>query len=80
MTCGSCCGVSTITPRVASAAMAMVTARTEEDSDIVGFAYQLVNMGINSTMKLTDVIKEIEKVRLGQIKIDIGGSGYIGKI
>ena len=60
--------------------MAMVTARTEEDSDIVGFAYQLVNMGINSTMKLTDVIKEIEKVRLGQIKIDIGGSGYIGKI
>ena len=61
MTCGNCIGTS-ITPRVASAAMAMLTARTEPQYHFVGFSNKLVPLNINSTQRLDTVIRTIERV------------------
>ena len=62
MTCGCVCGAQTISPRVASAAMAMVTARTEQGYEFVGFSHSLIKLEINSTMSLNEVIETIERV------------------
>ena len=61
MSCGNCNG-TTITPRVASAAMAMLTARTEPQYHFVGFSHHLVPLNINSAQKLDRVIRTIEQV------------------
>ena len=61
MSCGNCNG-TTITPRVASAAMAMLTARTEPQYHFVGFSHHLVPLNINSAQKLDTVIKTIDRV------------------
>ena len=80
MTVGNCCGTPTITPRLASAAMAMVTARTEENVQFVGFSHKLVPLGINGKMPLDAVIKTIEKVRflLGKSSLRDLLSSYLG--
>ena len=62
MSCGNCNG-TTITPRVASAAMAMLTARTEPQYHFVGFSHHLVPLNINSAQKLDTVVRTIERVR-----------------
>ena len=62
MSWGGCCGASTITPRVASAAMAMVTARTEPQFHFIGFSHELVPLNIDPTMKLDAVLEIIESV------------------
>jgi len=64
MTCGNCIGTS-ITPRVASAAMAMLTARTEPQYHFVGFSNKLVPLNVNSTQRLDTVIRTIERVPMG---------------
>ena len=56
-------GSEAVTARVASAAMAMVTARTEDDYHIVGFSHHLVPLAINATMQLGDVCDVIDKVK-----------------
>ena len=62
MSWGNCNG-TTITPRVASAAMAMLTARTEPQYHFVGFSHHLVPLNINSTMRMDTVLRTIEQVR-----------------
>lgn len=64
MSWGNCIGTS-ITPRVASAAMAMLTARTEPQYHFVGFSHRLVPLNINSTQRLDTVIRTIEQVPMG---------------
>lgn len=64
MSWGNCIGTS-ITPRVASAAMAMLTARTEPQYHFVGFSHHLVPLNINSTQRLDTVIRTIEQVPMG---------------
>ena len=61
MSWGNCIGTS-LTPRVASAAMAMLTARTEPQYHFVGFSNTLVPLNINSTQRLDTVIRTIEQV------------------
>ena len=61
MSWGNCVGTS-ITPRVASAAMAMLTAHTEPQYHFVGFSHRLVPLNINSTQRLDTVIRTIEQV------------------
>jgi 60 kDa SS-A/Ro ribonucleoprotein len=58
-------GSAVVTAREASAAMAMVTARTEANYHIVGFSSQLVPVNINSKMSLKDVLTTIERVPMG---------------
>ena len=78
MTCFNVLGSTSISARVASAAMAMVTARTESNYHMVGFSDKLVPLNINAKMSLAEVMKNIEKVRLlweyVQIQIQCQGS------
>ncbi|KAJ7339514.1 60 kDa SS-A/Ro ribonucleoprotein [Desmophyllum pertusum] len=64
MSWGNCNG-TTITPRIASAAMAMLTARTEPQYHFVGFSHHLVPLNINSTQRLDTVLRTIEQVPMG---------------
>ena len=62
---GGCVGSPGIRPHVASAAMAMVTARTEEHHTFVAFSNTIVPMGINSQMRLEEVLKVANRVSAG---------------
>lgn len=55
-------GSTSVDCRVASAAMAMVTARTEANYHMVGFSHHLVPININAKMSLTDVCHTISRV------------------
>src|SRR5213593_1456730 len=55
---GSVAG-SCLTPREASAAMALVTAATEEEYHIMGFSSRFMPLKISPRMRLDDVVKRI---------------------
>jgi 60 kDa SS-A/Ro ribonucleoprotein len=79
MTYGTIAGCPGLTPRVASAAMALVTAAVEPRHHVMGFSAAsggyggkwgggrsgLTDIPISSRMRLDDVIKAIEKVPMG---------------
>lgn len=65
MTWGDIGGISGFNPRVASAAMALVTANVESNYHIVGFSHQLVDVNINPSMSLSEVERVINSVRMG---------------
>lgn len=54
-----------ITPRVGSAAMSMVTARTEKSWHVMGFCGELRPLDISPRQRLDDVVRAIERVRPG---------------
>jgi 60 kDa SS-A/Ro ribonucleoprotein len=58
---GSVAG-SCLTPREASAAMALVTAATEEDYHIMGFSNRFIPLNISPRMRLDDVVKRISNL------------------
>jgi 60 kDa SS-A/Ro ribonucleoprotein len=68
MTMGNCSGMP-ITPREASAAMAMITARTEPQHHLVGFESQIVPLKINARMSINDVISYIDGLSFGATNI-----------
>lgn len=49
---------SPLTPREAAAAMALVTARTEPDYEIMAFGSSFVPLRVSATMRLSDVIQK----------------------
>ena len=57
-------GSSSVSCRVASAAMAMVTAKTEEKYVMVGFSTNLVPLKIHAKMRLDDVCRTIGQVHV----------------
>jgi 60 kDa SS-A/Ro ribonucleoprotein len=65
MTWGDIAGVPGLNPRVASAAMAMVTAKVEKNVYIKGFSHNLVDIDISGKSRLADVIHTIERVSMG---------------
>jgi 60 kDa SS-A/Ro ribonucleoprotein len=65
MTWGDIAGMIGINPRIASAAMAMVTARTEPNYDVVGFSTALRRIPLTEKMRLDEVVKVIERVPMG---------------
>ena len=58
---GSVAG-SCLTPREASAAMALVTAATEEDYHIMGFSNRFIPLDISPRMRLDEVVKRISNL------------------
>ena len=64
-------GSNSVSARVASAAMAMVTARTEANYHMVGFSNKLVPLRIHSKMTLSEVIQTIEKVTTNGQRISV---------
>ncbi len=79
MTCGTIAGVPGLTPRVGSAAMALVTAATEQDHTLVGFSAAsggfggkwgggesgLTTLAISPRQRLDDVVATINRVPMG---------------
>ena len=62
MQSGGCVGSPGIQPHVASAAMAMVTARTEQHHTFVAFSNTIVPFEINTDMTLEEVINAASSV------------------
>ena len=60
MTWGPVCGTSVLTPRVASAAMAMVTARTEPQSLFMAFSDSFVPLDIRADDSLELVMEKMD--------------------
>ncbi len=54
-----------ITARVGAACMAMATVRVEEQSYVAGFSDSMIDLGIDATMRIQDVVKITEKVHFG---------------
>lgn len=65
MSCGSCAGLTGLTPREASAAMAMAIARSEERYRIVGFSHKLIELPISRSMDLGTVLDTISGLPFG---------------
>jgi 60 kDa SS-A/Ro ribonucleoprotein len=58
-------GMPGITPRVGSAAMALVTAATEPQHMFVGFSHDLVSLTISPRQRLDDVLRYVDSVPMG---------------
>src|SRR5690606_36342491 len=59
-------GVPGLTPRIASAAMAMVTIRTEQLWHVTGFSDRMVEIPITPRQRIDDVVRTIERVPMGR--------------
>ena len=66
MAMGMVSGVPGLTPRVASAAMALVTAATESELTIVGFSHKMVRLNISPRQRLDDVVKTVSGLPFGR--------------
>lgn len=62
---GMIAGVPGLTPRDGSAAMALVTARTEPDYMFTAFSHEMVPLNISAKMRLDDVVKAISGLPFG---------------
>lgn len=68
MTCGSVGGAAGLTPRIASAAMALVTAATEPGHAFIAFtagAGGVTPLSISPRQRLDDVVKTVEALPMG---------------
>ncbi|TMQ08454.1 MAG: TROVE domain-containing protein [Deltaproteobacteria bacterium] len=65
MGCGAIAGVPNLTPRIGSAAMALVTAATERSSTFVAFSTELTTLSISPRQRLDDVVAEVERLPMG---------------
>ena len=65
MTCGDVNGSPGISPRVAAAAMAMATMRTEPRTHPLAFTSTLVPLRINAKMSLDEVVRECNSLPFG---------------
>lgn len=63
-------GSSSLTARKASAAMAMLTARTESEYHMVGFSDKMVRLKIDARMSLEEVCTTIGKVCINTAFMD----------
>lgn len=65
MSVGTVAGVLGLTPRVAAAALALVTAATEQRHTILGFQTKLVPLPISPRQRLDDAVKVTEGLPFG---------------
>jgi 60 kDa SS-A/Ro ribonucleoprotein len=66
MSMGLIAGVAGLTPREGSAAMAMVTARTERKYSVISFQDKIVPLNISARMRLDDVVKATSNLPFGR--------------
>ncbi len=66
MGCGVIAGIPGLTPRNATAALALVTANVEPQHCFVGFSHQLIPLNISPRQRLDDVIKTIGGLPFGR--------------
>lgn len=65
MTLGEIAGVPGLTPRVASAALSMITARTEKNYELMAFTHTLVPLNITAKDSLQTVMSKMEHLNFG---------------
>lgn len=65
MTWDTLMGIKGLTPRMVSAAMALVTANVEPHYEILGFAHGLRTLNITPKMRLDQVLKYMKRVGFG---------------
>jgi 60 kDa SS-A/Ro ribonucleoprotein len=65
MSMGTVAGVPGLTPRVASAAMALITAATEQHHTFLGFAHELIPLAISPRQRLDDVVRAVSDIPFG---------------
>jgi 60 kDa SS-A/Ro ribonucleoprotein len=65
MTVGTIGGLSGVNPRMASAVMAMATARAEAETRFVGFSHTLVPLPLHADLDLKTTVSRIEAVPMG---------------
>lgn len=65
MNMGTIAGVPGLTPRVGSAAMALITAATEQEYTIVAFANTMVPVKISPRQRLDAVVREVNGMPFG---------------
>ena len=68
---GTIAGCPGITPRIAAAAMAMVTARAETNWHMVGFSHHLVPIDIGKTDSLETVCQKMRRIPMGSTDCSI---------
>lgn len=66
MDAGVIAGVAGLTPRLATAALAMVTMRVEKNWHTVGFSHKLVDVPITPSQRLDDVIRTMQRIDFGR--------------
>ncbi|MCP5094978.1 MAG: TROVE domain-containing protein [Chloroflexi bacterium] len=66
MAMGAVSGVVGLTPRVASAAMALVTAVTEPKLTTIGFSSKMVRLNISPRQRLDDVVRTVSGLPFGR--------------
>ena len=62
---GTIAGVPGLTPRVGSAAMALVTAAVEHSITTVAFGHEMVRINVSPRQRLDDVVKTVSKLPFG---------------
>ena len=65
MSCGRVAGVPGLTPRVASAAMALITAAVEPNHTFTAFCDKMVPVSISPRQRLDDVIRRTDNMPFG---------------
>jgi 60 kDa SS-A/Ro ribonucleoprotein len=65
MASGDVSGVPGLTPRVAAAAMALITAATERDCELMAFSDAFVKLSISPRQRLDDVVKTMNGMSFG---------------
>jgi 60 kDa SS-A/Ro ribonucleoprotein len=65
MGCGEIAGLPGVTPAVGSAAMAMVTLRSEPEVQTMAFSHQLVRVDISGRKRLDDVVNKLQRIPMG---------------
>jgi 60 kDa SS-A/Ro ribonucleoprotein len=65
MGCGYIAGTPGLTPMIATAAMAMVTAAVQPDHTFTAFSHELVPCPISPRQRLDDVIKTMQRIPMG---------------
>ncbi|ETW93663.1 MAG: hypothetical protein ETSY1_38215 [Candidatus Entotheonella factor] len=62
---GNIAGVPGLSPRVASAAMALIQAATEPENTIVAFSTTMRPLSLSPRQRLDDVVKQVQKIPMG---------------
>ena len=62
---GTVGGVVGLSPRIASAAMAMITAATEQSVEMVAFQTSLTRLSISPRQRLDDIVKSVSRLSFG---------------
>jgi 60 kDa SS-A/Ro ribonucleoprotein len=62
---GQIAGIPGLTPRIGSAAMALITAATERDCTVVAFSHQMVTCNVSPRQRLDDVADTLRRIPMG---------------